>query len=219
MNFLSYHYDNETPVMQRRKTKSPWAYCIKLLPEKTLWLFQPEFFSYGKVNGKFMLTGIFRFYQSFFSGTVLCNRPLVSLNRISIKSCCMCRWRQLWSLNQPNLISNNIWSLFALKNILLSKKKHTKNSLYMRYSHQGDCSFSIHIIIKNVLHAFISWIILGIRTLCFVNTPFYNITKLCCLLSLTQQNLFMFNWEVFFFFWGGGGCFCFFRWYNLYYWG
>ena len=36
----------------------PGTYCMKLFPEK----------NYGKVNGKFMLARVFRFYQSFFSG-------------------------------------------------------------------------------------------------------------------------------------------------------
>ena len=44
------------------------AYCIKLLPEKNSRLaILTIVLSYGKVNGKIMLTGIFRFYQSFFS--------------------------------------------------------------------------------------------------------------------------------------------------------
>ena len=41
-----------------------------------LGLFQPEFSAYGKVSGKFMLTGVFRFYPSFFSPVkALCNGP------------------------------------------------------------------------------------------------------------------------------------------------
>ena len=33
--------------------------------------------AYGKVNGKFILTGVFRFYQSFSLVKVLCNEPKV----------------------------------------------------------------------------------------------------------------------------------------------
>ena len=44
------------------------AYCLKLLPGEKLRLFEPEFSAYGRFNGKFVLTGIFGFYQSFFSG-------------------------------------------------------------------------------------------------------------------------------------------------------
>ena len=40
----------------------------KTFTGEKLRLFQPEFSAYGKVNGKFMLTGVFRVYQSFFSG-------------------------------------------------------------------------------------------------------------------------------------------------------
>ena len=50
------------------------AYCIKLLPYKNSRL---ELCSYGKVNGKIVLTGIFRFYQSFSPAEVLCNRPQI----------------------------------------------------------------------------------------------------------------------------------------------
>ena len=47
----------------------PIQYCIKLLPEKNSGYFNQSFVLInGKVNGKFMLTGVFRFYRSFFSG-------------------------------------------------------------------------------------------------------------------------------------------------------
>ena len=54
-----------------KKRSNPGAYCIQLLPEKN------STFTRGKVNGKFMLTGVFRFYQSFSPVKVLCNRPLM----------------------------------------------------------------------------------------------------------------------------------------------
>ena len=44
---------------------TPGAYCMKLLPEK-LGLFQPEFFAYGKVSGKVMLTRVSDFTRVFF---------------------------------------------------------------------------------------------------------------------------------------------------------
>ena len=48
----------------KRNLKKSGAYCMKLLPEKRSGSFLPM----HKVNGKFMLTRVFRFYQSFFSG-------------------------------------------------------------------------------------------------------------------------------------------------------
>ena len=61
------------------KLYDPGAYCIKLLPEKNSGYFNRSFLSYGKVNGKIMLTRVFRFYLSFSPVKVLCNGPLVSL--------------------------------------------------------------------------------------------------------------------------------------------
>ena len=65
----------------------PGAHCIKLLPEKnSIWLFQLEFFSMVKVDGKILLTGVFRFYPSSFYKIwvkVLCNRLLVQPQTIT----------------------------------------------------------------------------------------------------------------------------------------
>ena len=47
---------------------------------KEIWGPLHKAFTWDKVNGKIMLTGVFRFYPSFFfSGKVLCNRPLECL--------------------------------------------------------------------------------------------------------------------------------------------
>ena len=45
-----------------------------------MWLFYSEFLPMVmSINGKFMLTGVFRFYQRFFFSPVkvLCNRPQI----------------------------------------------------------------------------------------------------------------------------------------------
>ena len=52
--------------------RPPGAYCIKLLPEKNSGYFNPNFFSYGKVNGKILLTKVFQKYSP---AKVLCSRP------------------------------------------------------------------------------------------------------------------------------------------------
>ena len=57
-----------------------WAVHVKAIFKKKyifaelfytqIWgiLHKTFFFAYGKVNGKFMLTGVYSFYQSFFAG-------------------------------------------------------------------------------------------------------------------------------------------------------
>ena len=45
-----------------------WGLLHKTFTGEKLRLFKSEFSAYGKVNGKFMLTRVFRFYQSIFSG-------------------------------------------------------------------------------------------------------------------------------------------------------
>ena len=67
---------------------SPGAYCIKLLPEKNFAFLLSSFFL-SKVNCKIMLTGVFIFYQSFFSQEkVLGNKHLVTLNDICLYRNC-----------------------------------------------------------------------------------------------------------------------------------
>ena len=53
---------------QKQFPSTQGAHCIKLLPEDNSGYFNRSCLPMVKVNGKIMLTGVFRFYQSFFSG-------------------------------------------------------------------------------------------------------------------------------------------------------
>ena len=54
-----------------------WGLLHKTFTGEKVWyvVLTGVFCLWYKVNGKFMPTGVFRFYRSFFSGKVLCNRP------------------------------------------------------------------------------------------------------------------------------------------------